>query len=86
VIDSLGTGAHKIDNSSLWYDVEKGSSLTKYGIAATTCTTNGACTSAGLKLSVDWMKLFLLRNASADLSDLGREEYERFSHDAIAQY
>lgn len=51
-----------------------------------TCNKNGTCTSAGFQLSTDWMKLFLLKNASADLSNLTRAHYDRLFHAFIQEY
>lgn len=55
-------------------------------IAATTCATNGSCTGGGFELSTDWIKLFILKNASADISNLTRQEYEKLFHANVQLY
>ena len=59
---------------------------TEPSIAGTTCSSNGTCTRTSFELVEDWVKLFLLKNASADISNISHEEFDRIAHAAVQQY
>ncbi len=50
-----------------------------FGIIPTSCNQNGTCTASSFEIAEDWIKLFLLRNASADLSTMARKQFDDFS-------
>ena len=72
-----------MDNSSIWFGVNKDASVTQssinLGIIPTSCNSNGTCTASSFEIAVDWLKLFLLKNASADLSTMNHAEFDRFA-------
>ncbi|RDW75520.1 carboxylic ester hydrolase-10 [Coleophoma cylindrospora] len=92
VAEAAWTGGQKVDNTSLWFGMGKDTPLTASvatggsSVAATTCASNGTCSSAGFEIASDWIKLFSLRNASADLSTMTREEYLQLWSDSLQQY
>jgi hypothetical protein len=59
---------------------------TDQAIVPTTCTANGTCTGGSFELAQDWIKLFILKNANADISNMTHEESDRIAHDSVQQY
>lgn len=85
----IGSGSTKLAVSFAWHGIGRGSALSpsaatgKISIAGTTCTTNGTCSALRFELGSDWMKLFTLKNAAADLSTMKRQQYEKLWHSSI---
>ena len=78
-------GPKTTDNSStLWFGLNKDAVFA--GVASTTCTANGTCEAAPFSVAVDWIKYFILKDASADLRTLTHEEYQGIFHDSLQQY
>jgi hypothetical protein len=72
-----------VDNPSIWFGVNKDASVTQssinLGIIPTSCNSNGTCNATSFEIADDWLKLFLLKNASADLSIMNHEEFDRLA-------
>jgi hypothetical protein len=68
------------NSSSLWFGLNKDAPLT--ALANTTCAANGTCKVAPFSVSTDWIRYFLLKNASSDLSNFTPKEYESLFHDS----
>lgn len=89
-VSAAWSGAKTTDNSFLWYGVSHDSTLipstTFPGIISNNCSTKGSCTRSKPLLLEDWIKLFVLKNSSTDLSTMTRAEYENIFHDSIEQY
>lgn len=84
------SGAKRVDNSSIWFGVNKDAVLTgketDLAIVPTICTANGTCTGGSFELSQDWIKLFILKNSSADISNMTHEEFDRIAHASVQEY
>lgn len=79
-----------MDNSSVWFGVNKDASVTQssinLGIIPTSCNRNGSCTASPFEIADDWLKLFLLKNASADLGIMNHEEFDRLAQISRQMY
>jgi hypothetical protein len=61
-------------------------SPTNLGIIPTSCSSNGTCTASSVEIADDWLKLFLLKNASTDLSTMTREQFDRLAQLSTQMY
>lgn len=62
------------------------SSPFRQGILSTTCNSNGTCTAEDFALAEAWLKLFIYKNASADVSNLTHEDFDRVAHLSMQMY
>ncbi|KAK3935404.1 putative feruloyl esterase [Diplogelasinospora grovesii] len=90
IIQGAWSGAKKLDNSSIWFGVNKDAVLTGSqtdpAVIPTTCNSNGTCTRTSFELAADWIKLFILKNSSATVSNLTHEEFDRIAHASVQLY
>lgn len=89
VIAAAWSGAQAADNSSLWYGLSRDSAITRFlssQALETGRSPNEVSTLSSFSLLDKWIKYFVLRNSSADLSTLTRSEYDRIFHDSVQQY
>jgi feruloyl esterase len=49
-------------------------------IISTSCNSNRTCVLEPLELVEDWIRLFVLKDASADLTNLTHEDLDRLTH------
>ncbi|KAE8449645.1 hypothetical protein EG329_007975 [Mollisiaceae sp. DMI_Dod_QoI] len=84
VAEATWTGARSANNSSLWFGVNQDASLTN-GLAGTSCI-NGTCVSVPFSISEEWIKLFILKNSTADLSHMSQTDFDRMFHASVQQY
>lgn len=88
-VEAAWSGAKATDNTSLWYGASKDSTLTATtspAILGTVCSENGTCSRSEFSLADDWIRLFVLKNNSADLTTMTRAGYERIFHDSVQQF
>ncbi|KUJ17391.1 feruloyl esterase-like protein B precursor [Mollisia scopiformis] len=86
VVEVSWNGPRSVDNSSLWYGMSQDAVLTgARGIAGTSCT-NETCTRSPFILSEDWIKLFILKNSSADLSTMSHADVDHIFHASVQEY
>ncbi|KAH8586553.1 putative feruloyl esterase [Bisporella sp. PMI_857] len=87
VAQAVLSGARDSSNSSLWYGMNQDAVLTSdLALAGTSCTTNGTCTRTQFSISEDWIKLFLLKNRTANLSTMTHADFEHIFHASVQQY
>lgn len=67
-----------------WYGMSKEASLTS--LLGSSCETVDNCTVVPFSISEDWLKVFVAKNTSIDLSLLSRSEYDRLYRASVAQY
>jgi feruloyl esterase len=78
-------GPKKPDNTStFWYGLEKEAPLS--GLANSSCTANGTCTSVPFSIAADWIKLFLAKDPTFDVTKITKEEYDSYFHASFQQY
>lgn len=56
------------------------------GLLGTTCDTVDNCTLAPFSIAEDWLRVFVAKNTSLDLSHLSRSDYDRLYRASVAQY
>ncbi|CZR56675.1 related to feruloyl esterase B precursor [Phialocephala subalpina] len=86
VAEATWGGARSVNNSSLWFGVNQDATLTGFsGLAGTSCT-NGTCVSATFSISGDWIKLFILKNSTDDLSNMSHTDFDHILRASVQQY
>jgi len=79
-----------VDNSYIWFGVNKGGALTgsatDQAIISTTCASNGTCTRGNLDLSEYWVKFFVKKSANATTTNLTHEEFDRIAQSTAQLY
>lgn len=89
---AMWDGPQKADDSSLWPGLKKGAILsttdTSSGgaLGTTICSDNGTCTASPLALLTGWMKKFVFKDDSVDLTNLTRQDFETLFHASINEY
>ncbi|KAM0132016.1 hypothetical protein ACHAO1_006985 [Botrytis cinerea] len=74
------------DGQSLWYGFNPSTPLT-LGNAITFCTDgNKNCIPFPVPFTVDWINLFVVKNASFPLSNITQKDFARITHSSIQQY
>ncbi|KAL5313937.1 hypothetical protein ACEPPN_018361 [Leptodophora sp. 'Broadleaf-Isolate-01'] len=90
LMNSVWAGPKAADNTSIWFGLPKGAMVTgtptDMAIMATTCSSNGTCVATDLEIGSDWIKLFLLRDSSFNMSSLTNADFESLVHVAKQQY
>lgn len=61
-------------------------SQTDQSIIPTTCDSNGTCTRSPFELAADWIRLFILKNSSATVSNLTHKEFDAIAHASVQLY
>lgn len=83
-------GPKTVNNSNVWFGMNKDASMTSSsiqpGIISTSCSSNGTCVLEPFQLVEDWIRLFLLKDASADLTNLTHEVLDRLTHLSSQMY
>lgn len=72
----------------LWYGLSKDAVLTgEISLANTDCASAaGTCKAAPFSVPGEWIRYFVLKNASADLTTLTGKEYEGFFHRSVMEF
>lgn len=89
---AMWDGPQRSDNTSLSPGFLRGTILSSSdqssggSLALTTCSDNGTCVAAPSVLVTPWITKFVLRNDSADLTTLTRQNFEDIFHASKNQY
>ncbi|KAK6504533.1 hypothetical protein TWF481_006474 [Arthrobotrys musiformis] len=90
VIRAAWSGPKKFDNSDIWFGVGKDTSTTtssiQQGIISTICDLNRTCNGGSFELAEAWIKLFILKNASSDLSNMNHGDFDRAAQLSTQMY
>ncbi|KAG9229201.1 feruloyl esteras-like protein B precursor [Amylocarpus encephaloides] len=90
IVQSIWSGPKTRNNTSIWFGPNRDSSfsagLYTPAMISNDCSSNGTCSRQPLELSEDWIKLFVLKNASADLSTMTHEQFDRVAHASFQEY
>ncbi|KAF4630690.1 hypothetical protein G7Y89_g7442 [Cudoniella acicularis] len=91
LVQEVWSGAKRSDGSFLWFGLSKdaplaGPSVTDLIVLPTTCSSNGTCKRGSFEISEDWIKLFVLKNSSADLTTITHEQFDSIALSAIKEY
>ena len=90
VADAAWTGPRGADGSVLGFGVNRDARLAGWlSIANTVCPKNGtgACTRGDpLEYTADWIKVWLERNTTFDLSSVTRKNFERMLGDSVKEF
>ncbi|TGO48954.1 hypothetical protein BOTNAR_0452g00080 [Botryotinia narcissicola] len=86
VAQATWEGPRAEDGSFLWYGLNPSSSLST-GTAITFCTKGDAnCIGIPSPFPVDWINLFVVKNASFSLTNITQREFARLIHSSVHQY
>lgn len=87
VAEAAWTGAKTSDGRFLWYGVGHSANLTSFNsLAGTQCFPNGTCIGKPVSLITDFIRLFVKKDPSYDISNITRHEYEGLFHAAVQEY
>lgn len=84
VAQATWTGPHISPESPLWYGLVPGSDFT--WLANTSCDANGKCVPVPFQIPEDWIKLFILKNATVDLTSMTIAEYAQIFHKSVQEF
>lgn len=74
------------------YGIEKGSLLAATtdslgaSLVPTTCTANGTCYLGSAEFLSAWIAYFVLKNATADITNITHQEFDSYFHSSVQQY
>ena len=93
IVNATWQGMTTADGRPVWYGLAPDADLTgsnanysgPAGIVATNCTNDG-CVGTPLSLGLQWLQLFVARDAKADLSSLSRVEFDNLAHAGRQMY
>jgi hypothetical protein len=77
-------GATSSRNEFLWYGLDVGASF--LADAATTCSTNGTCTSSPLGFYDIWIRYFLMLDPSFDITTVDIPVFSKLFHQSVNRY
>ncbi|KAH8745294.1 tannase and feruloyl esterase-domain-containing protein [Diaporthe sp. PMI_573] len=84
LVNAVWKGPSSVEGKFEWYGMAKEAPLT--GLLNTTCDSVDNCTLVPFPIPEDWLKVFVAKNTSLDLSGLSREDYDRLYRASVAQY
>lgn len=67
-----------------WYGLNPDAGLT--ALLSTTCTSIDNCTIVPFQIGIDWLQVFLARNASYDTTTLTYDQWDRFYRQSVDEY
>ncbi|KAH6659433.1 Tannase/feruloyl esterase [Truncatella angustata] len=82
--NAIWQGPVSADGGFQWYGINRDASLT--GLLSTTCTTVDNCTVNPFQIGIDWLQIFLARNASFDTDTLTHQQWDRFYRQSVDEY
>ncbi|KAK6085534.1 feruloyl esterase b precursor [Seiridium cupressi] len=82
--NAIWEGPTSANGDFQWYGINPDASLT--GLLTTTCTTVENCTVNPFQIGLDWLQVFLARNASYDTGTLTHEQWDRFFRQSVDEY
>ncbi|WYZ42270.1 hypothetical protein EsH8_V_001165 [Colletotrichum jinshuiense] len=96
IVQKTWDGPRRANNSQLWYGASPAAALGggvyanlnggSFAPIGTVCGANGTCTLDPLVLFREWTRFFVLKNSTADLSNLSLEEYEDIFDSSAREY
>lgn len=88
VAEAVWTGARDTKDKSLWFGAGPAANLTTayVSVALTACSPNGTCTGTPLELFVDWLRLFIAKDADFELKTMTRRDFEDAFHSSVDEY
>lgn len=84
IVNAVWQGSTSVEGKFQWYGMTKDASLAAY--VYTTCDTVDNCNTTSYPIVEDWLKVFVAKSTSLDLSSLSREDYDRLYRASVAQY
>lgn len=88
VADAAWSGPRSSSGGFQWFgigrDAELGSS--GIGIATTTCEEDGTCKGYPFPISLDWIKLWLVKDFNFDFSTITHNQWDALFHTSINEY
>lgn len=82
--NAIWQGPVSAEGGFQWYGLNPDASLT--GLLSTTCTTVDDCTVVPFQIGIDWLQVFLARNASYNTATLTHEQWDRFYRQSVDEY
>ncbi|CAD6448972.1 25ac14c8-bfcb-417a-937f-432641856187-CDS [Sclerotinia trifoliorum] len=85
VAQAAWDGPRTSEGKFLWYGINRSGNLS--ALAGTTCTDgNTNCTGTPFQIPVDWINLFIEKNATFPLQNITHQQFERIFHASIQQF
>ncbi|KAH9212903.1 Tannase/feruloyl esterase [Leptodontidium sp. 2 PMI_412] len=84
VAKAAWTGPRKGDGSFLWYGLTYDAPLS--ALAGTTCSSNGSCSASPFAIGSEWIRLFVLKDPSLNLSTITQQPFEDIFSSSNQQY
>lgn len=84
LVDAVWQGPTSAEGKFEWYGMAKEASL--LGLLNTSCDSVDNCTLVPFSIPEDWLRVFVAKNTSLDLSRLSRKEYDQLYRASVAQY
>ncbi|KAF3020620.1 hypothetical protein E8E14_011564 [Neopestalotiopsis sp. 37M] len=82
--NAIWQGPRSVEGDFQWYGLNPDASLS--GLLSTSCTTVDNCTVVPFQIGLDWLQVFLARNASYDTASLTHEQWDRFYRQSVNEY
>ncbi|KAI1856799.1 hypothetical protein JX265_011440 [Neoarthrinium moseri] len=82
--NAIWQGPTSVDGDFQWYGIHPDASLT--GLLSTSCRTVDNCTVIPFQIGIDWLQVFLARNASYDTTTTSREQWDHFFRQSVDEY
>ncbi|KAK6192932.1 hypothetical protein LQW54_012981 [Pestalotiopsis sp. IQ-011] len=82
--NAIWQGPRSVEGDFQWYGLNPDASLG--GLLSTTCTTVDNCTVIPWQIGLDWLQVFLARNASYDTTTLTHEQWDRFYRQSVNEH
>lgn len=93
IANATWAGARTLDGSVLWWGLMKGARLVEEdlgfinpGLATTTCSNNGTCVGKPAVIAEQWIRLFLEKDPSFDISTVTTAEFENLFQSSMEEY
>lgn len=84
LVKAVWEGPTSVEGRFEWYGMPKEAPLTS--LLNTSCDSVDNCTLVPFSIPEDWLRVFVAKNTSLDLSGLSREDYDRLYRASVAQY
>lgn len=84
LVNAVWRGPTSLEGKFEWYGMSKDASF--LSLLYTTCDTVENCTVVPYPIVEDWLKLFVAKNTSLDVSSLSRADYDKLFRASVAQY
>ncbi|KAL1873231.1 hypothetical protein Daus18300_004051 [Diaporthe australafricana] len=84
LVNAMWRGPTSLEGKFEWYGMAKEAPLVS--LLNATCNTVDDCNIIAFSIAEDWLRVFVAKNTSLDLSHLSRGEYDQLYRASVAQY